>query len=125
MQDMLIEICCACGYVHRFGDYRPGRRRHYHWADASKEARVTVDRDGKSHEAVIHKTMCAIHLGGSAWLTTWESHRAHLDPRYAVPGSLNAPFTDKGDAYSPRVIAEWDRKYEDLVGRLKRVHEPR
>lgn len=90
---ILIEQCCMCGRIHRYGDFRPQAWYHFHWGKEDTEFCAKI-RSGKEQEVIfarIHRTMCAEHVG-SEWKRVYEMGRKQLLPQYAVPGSLNAPF---------------------------------
>lgn len=94
----LIEQCVQCGQVHRWGDHRPVVDYHFHWGDTKTEFVAKIRKGserGAPHEwALLHRTVCARHCSRSpeAWMALWEKARESLDPKYAVPGSLNAPL---------------------------------
>lgn len=113
----LWEPCVICGYTHRVLDWRDSRKRHYHWGPEETEVILQlVGRDGSFKPIRIHRTCCARHLSN----VPWEANRALIEPRFVVPGSLNAPLLT---GYSPAEMAELESRYESLCRWLRfRAH---
>jgi len=98
---MLLEICCACGFVHKddritvndkaYRAYKP----HYHWSPTE------LSKDG----IILHATLCVAccnpHID---WKEFFEQKR--LTPeKYRVKGSLNAPLPTRLLAWANELYA--------------------
>lgn len=116
---LLVEQCCVCGQVHRYGDFRPVADYHYHWGKAETEF-VAIGRSGDSAPArfLLHRTVCARHLrkDPASWLVLWKTLRKEILPQYVVKGSLNAPLL-KPHVTSDEIL-DLESQYRRMCGKF-------
>ena len=90
---MLLEICCACGFVHKddritvndkaYRAYKP----HYHWIPKTGEA--------YHNGLTLHATMCVACVSEPINWKEFFEQKNTTPKKYYVKGSLNAPLPEQ------------------------------
>lgn len=122
-EEILIEQCVLCRRVHRYGDLRAEAVHHYHWGKPETEQvlviRQSTEWGSRNVSARIHRTLCACHVCPNNWLKVWKLHREHIEPKFVVPGSYNAPLITGLPGWSKQFRSEMENKYLELCSMMR------
>jgi len=93
MENILIEMCCKCGFVHKDdrvmvgGKPYRGYKPHYHWTP--KTGKV------KKGDITLHATVCVACCSENVDWKEFYEHKKTTPEKYQVKYSLNAPLPDR------------------------------
>ncbi len=108
---MLLEVCCKCGFVHKDSRIRIGEKPyrvykpHYHWTPTSCEV-------VKHGDVTLHPTICVACCDESINWKAFFEQKDKTPEQYRVKWSLNAPLPEGLIQWASDMYAEQAKYFE-------------